>query len=82
MPNFYRPVKENINPAKDPPNNGPANGTHEYAQSLSLLPLIGRKKCTRRGARSRAGFIAYPVVPPKDIPIATIRIPTGKGPAI
>ncbi len=41
-----------------PPMIGPTTGIHEYAQSESPLPGIGRMKCMIRGPRSRAGLIA------------------------
>src|SRR5690625_6700330 len=54
-------------------------GTQAYFQSDPPLPGIGRSACAILGPRSRAGLIAYPVVPPKDIPIATIKAPTING---
>ena len=41
------------------------------------MPLlgIGSKKYANRGPKSRAGFNAYPVVAPKDIPIDATKIP-------
>lgn len=78
---IYETTK-NVSPANVAANNGATTGTHEYDQSLSLFPLIGRRKCIILGLKSRAGFIAYPVVPPNDIPIDAISIPTGNGPAI
>jgi hypothetical protein len=44
--------------AKEAPRSGPRIGTHEYFQSLSRFPGMGRRKCIIRGPRSRAGFIA------------------------
>ena len=63
--------------ANAPPSIGPRTGIHAYAQSLLPFPLIGNIKCAIRGPRSRAGLIAYPVVPPSDIPITTTKRATG-----
>ena len=57
---------------------GPTNVTIPYPQLELPFPLIGRTECARRGPRSRAGFIAYPVNPPKDIPQETIIPNTNK----
>src|SRR4051812_26491589 len=35
----------------------------------------------RRGAKSRAGLIAYPVLPPRDRPIDHTNAPTRTGPS-
>jgi hypothetical protein len=53
-------------------------GISEYPQSLFLLFLIGRIECIIRGPKSLAGFIAYPVVPPRDIPIPKTINATGR----
>src|SRR6516164_5801211 len=42
---------------------------------------MGRMACARRGPKSRAGLIAYPVVPPKDKPIPQTRLATREGPS-
>jgi hypothetical protein len=41
-------------------------GTQAYRQSEPPLPAMGSAAC---GARSRAGLIAYPVVPPSEMPM-------------
>src|SRR3981189_1523246 len=60
--------------------NGPTIGTNAYPQSEFPLALIGRIACARRGPKSRAGFIAYPVAPPRLRPIAQTRTPHNHGP--
>src|SRR6266436_1124947 len=42
---------------------------------------MGRMACAMRGPRSRAGLIAYPVGPPRDIPMPQTRLPTRYGPS-
>src|SRR6266849_321584 len=70
-----------IIPAPMPPAiNGPMIGTNAYPQSEFPLSLIGRTACARRGPKSRAGFIAYPVDPPRPRPIAHTRTPHSHGP--
>lgn len=54
-------------------------GIHAYPQFELPFPAIGRRACANLGPKSRAGLIAYPVVPPKLNPIATIRKPTISG---
>jgi hypothetical protein len=58
---------------------GPTIGTQEYAQSDPPLPAIGSSACAKRGPKSRAGLIAYPVVAPSDSPMAQTRHPTRNG---
>src|SRR5260370_39595975 len=58
---------------------GPRIGTQEYAQSDPPLPAIGSSACAKRGPKSRAGLIAYPVVAPSDSPMAQTRHPTRNG---
>lgn len=70
----YRPTASNA------PIIGPHSVTIPYPQLELPLPLIGRTACAKRGPRSRAGFIAYPVSPPKDIPQDTIIPNTNKFP--
>src|SRR6185312_13348055 len=48
-------------------------------QSDPPLPLIGRTACARRGPRSRAGLIAYPVGPPKLNPNTHTSTPQNHG---
>ena len=55
---------------------GPTTGIHAYPQSEEPLPGIGKIACAIRGARSRAGLIAKPVVPPRLNPIEMISSPT------
>src|SRR5580698_5873244 len=62
------------------PISGPTIGTNAYPQSDFPLPLIGRMACATRGPKSRAGFIAYPVGPPRLNPIAHTRTPHNHGP--
>ena len=66
--------------AMAPPMSGPTTGIQEYSQSLLPLPGIGRMACMIRGPRSRAGLIAYPVVPPSERPITRTSRATAKGP--
>lgn len=62
------------------PINGPTTGTQAYVTSNAALFLIGSKACMIRGPKSRAGFIAYPVVPPRDRPITQTKKVTGIAP--
>ena len=59
--------------ARRPPRIGPITGIQAYDQPLSRLPVMGRRAWAMRGPRSRAGLIAYPVVPPKEINLAVRR---------
>src|ERR1700692_3978189 len=58
---------------------GPRIGTQEYAQSDPPLPAIGSSACAKRGPKSRAGLIAYPVVAPGDSPMPKKGHPTRNG---
>src|SRR5690554_624812 len=60
---------------------GAKTGIHAYFQSLSSLLLKGINVCTILGPRSRAGLIAYPVVPPKLSPIEKTTKATGSAPS-
>src|SRR5215472_16929159 len=62
------------------PATGPSTGTQAYRQPELPFPAIGRIECASRGPRSRAGLIAYPVVPPSDRPIPQTSAPTSTGP--
>src|SRR5579864_8799644 len=62
-----------------PPISGPITGTRAYPQSEPPLFLIGKTACATRGAKSRAGLIAYPVGPPRLKPIPQTRIPQNHG---
>src|SRR5688572_7289349 len=73
--NYTNKVLNNQAPSR-PPKNGPTTGTQLYDQSEETLPGIGSRKCAMRGARSLAGLIAKPVVPPRLNPIETINPPT------
>src|ERR1041385_2710602 len=66
--------------AIEPPTIGPTIGIHAYAQSLVPLLLIGKIACMIRGPKSRAGFMAYPVVPPSESPITQTKNATGIAP--
>ena len=68
-------------PANNPPRLGPRIGTKAYLQSEFPLPAIGNTAWASRGPKSLAGLIAYPVVPPKDMPIPHTRLPTKYGPS-
>src|SRR5580658_6284670 len=59
---------------------GPIIGTNAYPQSEFPLSLIGRIAWATRGPKSRAGFIAYPVGPPRLRPSAHTRTPHNHGP--
>jgi hypothetical protein len=69
-----------IRKAMPPPINGPTTGTQEYAQSEEPFPGIGQKACAILGPKSRAGFKAYPVVPPKLAPKPQTNTATIQGP--
>ena len=66
--------------AIEAPMNGPNIGTHAYFQSLVPLCFNGSKAWTIRGPKSLAGLIAYPVVPPRERPIAQTKNATGIAP--
>src|SRR5437763_2468632 len=66
--------------ARTAPANGPRIGTHAYPQPDPPLPAIGSRLWAMRGPRSRAGLIAYPVVPPNESPIPHTKAPTRIGP--
>src|SRR5215831_17310747 len=68
-----------IKAAKAAPSSGPTTGTQEYDQSEPPLLATGNSACATRGPRSRAGLIAYPVVPPKDSPIDHTSMETKYG---
>ena len=59
---------------------GPTTGTQEYAQSEPPLPRMGRMAWAMRGPRSRAGLMAYPVGPPREVPMTTMIRATPSGP--
>ena len=59
---------------------GPNTGIQAYPQSEVPLFLMGKIACMIRGPKSRAGLMAYPVVPPNPNPIPHTKIPTKKGP--
>src|SRR5690606_29083274 len=67
-------------PASTPPTRGPATGTQEQDQSPEPLPLMGSRAWAMRGARSRAGLMAYPVGPPRLAPMPTTMSATASGP--
>ncbi len=79
MIRFYE-ITLAIKAAHIPPVIGATTGIHEYFQSLSPFPLIGKNACIIRGPKSLAGLIAYPVVPPNDSPILQTRNATGIAP--
>src|SRR6267143_1228585 len=60
--------------------NGPTIGTKAYPQSELPFSLMGRIACARRGPKSRAGLIAYPVGPPRPKPMAQTKTPHNHGP--
>src|SRR5712692_6230524 len=60
---------------------GPTTRTAAEAQSDLTLPATGRIAWAIRGARSRAGLIAYPVVPPSERPIPQTRQATRYAPS-
>src|SRR5947209_6334776 len=68
-----------MNAASTAPINGPMIGTGAYRQSDRPLAGIGRTACATRGAKSRAGFIAYPVGPPRLNPITQTSTPQNQG---
>jgi hypothetical protein len=51
---------------------------HSSSLNRSFLPS-GKNEWAMRGPRSRAGLMAYSVVPPSDSPIAQTRTPTKYG---
>src|SRR3954463_2077788 len=62
-----------------PPIIGPTTGIHAYSQSDVPFPGIGRTACATRGAKSRAGLMAYPVGPPRLNPITQTSTPQNHG---
>ena len=67
--------------ANTAPIDGPTTGTQLYPQSALAFNVPPRKRPTvQRGPRSRAGLIAYPVVPPQLTPIAHTKMATGNAP--
>lgn len=50
-----------------------------YCQSFEVLWRIGRIWYAMRGPRSRAWFMANPVVPPMPMPTAHTMMPTPMG---
>src|SRR5436309_13946445 len=65
--------------ASTAPISGPMIGTPAYPQSEPPLALIGRTACAMRGAKSRAGLMAYPVGPPRLNPITQTSTPQNQG---
>src|SRR5258708_4819411 len=65
---------------RPPASNGPMMGTSAYPQSEFPLPLMGRIAWATRGPKSRAGFIAYPVGPPRLKPSDHAKTPHNQGP--
>src|ERR1700722_8387179 len=59
-------------PASMAPSNGPTTGIAAYPQFDPAFLPSGNMACAILGPKSRAGLIAYPVVPPSDKPIAHI----------
>src|SRR4051794_2762961 len=68
-----------IRAAKAAPSKGPMIGIGAYRQSELPLALIGRTACATRGAKSRAGLMAYPVGPPRLNPITQTSTPQNHG---
>src|SRR3954465_1374819 len=68
-----------ISAARAAPINGPLIGIGAYRQSELPLAGIGRTACAMRGARSRAGLMAYPVGPPRLNPITQTSTPQNHG---
>src|SRR3954467_5361621 len=68
-----------IRAAKAAPSKGPMIGIGAYRQSEPPLALIGRTACATRGAKSRAGLMAYPVGPPRLNPITQTSTPQNHG---
>src|SRR6187200_1839180 len=62
-----------------PPINGPTMGIQLYDQSDDPLPGMGKTKWAIRGPKSRAGFMAKPVGPPRLSPMEVISPPTITG---
>ena len=56
------------------------NRNHCIVPARAAFLPRGNKECVMRGPKSRAGFIAYPVVPSSDRPIAHTSTPTRNGP--
>ena len=75
---YYIPIQRYTKAAATPPAAGPKTGIHAYHQALLPFPFMGNKACIILGPRSRAGLIAYPVGPPKLIPIPKTNSATGK----
>src|ERR1039458_543963 len=69
-----------ITAASAAPSSGPIIGIGAYAQSELPFPATGHSACATRGPKSRAGLMAYPVVPPSDNPIAHTSADTMYGP--
>ena len=69
---YYHGITAYNPTASNAPTIGPTIGTHAYPIFELPLPLIGRIACAKRGPKSLAGLIAYPVNPPSDIPIETM----------
>src|SRR4051794_8220369 len=68
-----------IRAAKAAPSKGPMIGIGAYRQSELPLAGIGRTACAMRGAKSRAGLMAYPVGPPRLSPITQTSTPQNQG---
>src|SRR5690606_17203378 len=68
------------NAADSAPSSGPITGSHAYDPLKWDLLRNGRSAWTIRGPKSRAGLIAYPVVPPSDKPMTHTRKVTGIAP--
>src|SRR5438046_483861 len=73
------PTSFTIPAAIAPPMSGPKIGTSAYPQSEPPFCGIGKTACATRGAKSRAGLIAYPVGPPRLKPITHTRTPQNHG---
>src|SRR5262245_26835946 len=61
------------------PMSGPMTGTSAYPQFEPPLLLIGRTAWARRGPKSRAGLMAYPVGPPRPRPMTHTKTPQSHG---
>src|ERR1035438_10312797 len=60
-----------------PPIIGPTIGTQKtMLPSVRPLFLNPATTANSRGPKSRAGLMAYPCIPPNDIPMATTTAPT------
>src|SRR3954453_3598106 len=68
-----------IRAAKAAPTKGPMIGIGAYRQSELPLAGMGRTACATRGAKSRAGLMAYPVGPPRLNPITQTSTPQNHG---